>query len=100
MGSNNFGVWKYLLVLSPEDVAEQRAPGLKLVNMGQVILKDEESVGIMRQTQFSKEPQMYTIPCPEGYERYLTNSPLAPVFFAKRPELAENSWRKEDQDAD
>jgi len=100
MSSNNFGVWKFLLVLTPEDVAEQRQPTQKLVNMGQIILKDQEPVGIMRQTQFSKEPQMYTIPCPEGYERYLTNSPLAPVFFAKRPELAVNTWRREDQDAD
>jgi hypothetical protein len=39
---------------------------------------------VQRQTPFSKEPQAMLVKCPEGYMRFLTTSPLVPLFFAKR----------------
>jgi hypothetical protein len=80
---NIFGIWRPHFILSPEAILEQQEPIESLLNMGTIISKDFQGITMQKQNQFSKEPQLYVIECPEGYMRYLTNSPILPLFFAK-----------------
>ena len=80
---NVFGIWRPHFILSAEAILSEQDPIESLLNMGTIISKDFQGITVQKQNQFSKEPQVYVIECPEGYMRYLTNSPILPLFFAK-----------------
>jgi hypothetical protein len=80
---NSWGVWKPYFILTPEQMVNDSEPTEGLINEGQIITKDYQDIMIQRQTPFSKEPQAMLVKCPEGYMRFLTTSPLVPLFFAK-----------------
>jgi hypothetical protein len=81
--NNNFGIWKPHFILSAEAILQQAEPMEALINEGTIITKDFQPITVSKQTQFSKDPQLMQIECPEGYMRYLTTSNILPLFFAK-----------------
>jgi hypothetical protein len=80
---NNFMKFKPYWILTAEQVMENLRPTESLINEGSIISKDFEGIIIQKQNQFSKEPQLYKIECPDGYMRFLTSSPILPLVFAK-----------------
>lgn len=82
--NNNFGIWRPYYILTAQAILQEEEPREILLNEGSLISKDFDSISVQKQTPFSKDPQMFEIACPEGYQRILSNSPLLPVFFGKR----------------
>ncbi|NBV14911.1 MAG: hypothetical protein EBS07_12735 [Sphingobacteriia bacterium] len=84
-----WGIWNPYEVLFPEQIANENFIPLEVcINSATIFLVDQNPIMMQKQSSFSKEPQIIAINCPEGYSRFVTTSPVMPVFFARKKPIA------------
>lgn len=90
-----WGIWNAYEILFPEQIANENFIPLEAcINSATIFLVDQNPIMMQKQSNFSKEPQIIAINCPDGYSRFVSTSPVMPVFFArKKPISVKNTHR-------
>jgi len=83
--TNLWGQFASMDVLLPDQVANGNfEPKRMMINKQSIALYDREPIIMQKQNQFSNEPVLVAVECPDDYFRIISSSPIMPVFFAKK----------------
>jgi len=84
-------IWNPYEILFPEQVANDNFTPIEVcLNSATISIVDRNPIMMQKQSAFSKEAQIMMVDCPDGYSRFITTSPLMPVFFARKKAISVN----------
>jgi hypothetical protein len=84
-------------VLSADSILADQQPIHILINENHIVMIDRLPITVKKSSQFVPDGEIVSIPCPDDYNRIITNNPLMPIFFAQQIEALQNI---SDSDAD